>query len=416
MRKEMKKYLVLLCLVITGLLMAETYTLDDLIKAGLNNSYSLRQKEIMLKNSKLNATSAAFNLLPSADLAAGRSNIDDVYSSQASLSFDRTLTLTDPPIFNYISAGWDKENAALDRKQAQKQLVYDIYSAWLDMDQTQKEIVIQNENLAVLQNIKEQADLQYQLGRRTSFDVSQAEINVINAQLTIANLNNQLANQRAILFNLVKLPDNGAELIFPEPDSAALEIDFSFYSENTIPLQQLQTELKQSKLDKLQAKLGLLPSLYLSGSYRQSSLTNDLFDFDNYDGSYTLSTGLSWSLWTPWTKVGTYSQLANTLTLKQWQQEEELATLKLDRQTLQRDWDYLTATLTLNAKKSNQAKDNLRIAQEKYNLGTLSLIELEQARVDALDAELAVNKITYQLLKKIQEWNLLNSLPLLDKY
>jgi len=70
----------------------------------------------------------------------------------------------------------------------------------------------------------------------------------------------------------------------------------------------------------------------------------------------------------------------------------------------------------LNEKKLTQAEENLRMAQEKYNLGTLSLIELEQARVNSLDASLSANKIRFQLLKKIQEWNLLNSLPVLGKY
>ena len=56
------------------------------------------------------------------------------------------------------------------------------------------------------------------------------------------------------------------------------------------------------------------------------------------------------------------------------------------------------------------------IAQEKYKLGTLSLIDLEQAQVDALTAHLAENSLTYQLLKAAQQWNLLTSQPLLGKY
>jgi outer membrane protein len=416
MRKAMKRYLIILLLSISGLLMAGQYTLEDLIQAGLNNSYSLRQKNIMLRNSDLNIRSATFGLLPSVDVSASRTNTDGNYSSQGSLNIARSLTLTEPSFFNYKSAKLDKTIAQLDWQQAKKQLVYDIYSNWLDIAQTQKEIVIQNENLAVLQSIKDQADLQQRLGRRTSYDVNQTEINVINSQLAIASLRNQLTTQRATLFNLVKLQDDGSDFVFAESDAQTLNPDFSEFGAKPIALKQLQASIHKSKLDKLQSKLGLLPSLYVSGSFRESSVQNDVLDFANYDDSYTLSTGLSWSLWSPWTKGSSYAQSANSLTLKQWQLEEEQAALNLDRASLQRDWTYLTESLTLNARKSTQAKENLRIAQEKYNLGNLNLIELEQARVDALDAELAVNKITVQLQKKIQEWNLLNSLPLLEKY
>jgi outer membrane protein TolC len=102
--------------------------------------------------------------------------------------------------------------------------------------------------------------------------------------------------------------------------------------------------------------------------------------------------------------------------LKQWQYEENVSALNLDNQNLKREWNYLQEALALNRKKSAQANDNLLIAQERYNLGSLSMIELEQARINALEAELAVNKLTYQIQKKLQEWNLLNSQLILNKY
>jgi outer membrane protein TolC len=145
-------------------------------------------------------------------------------------------------------------------------------------------------------------------------------------------------------------------------------------------------------------------------------MNNDILAFGDYEDSYTLSIGLSWSLWTPWTKANSYSQVRNSLMLKQWQYDENVSALNLDNQNLKREWNYLQETMALNRKKAAQANDNLLIAQERYNLGSLSMIELEQARINALEAELAVNKLTYQIQKKLQEWNLLNSQLILNKY
>ncbi len=412
----MKRYLITAMLALSGMLFAGQYSLDNLIEAGLENSFSVRQKQILLQNARLEVRSAGWNLLPSADLAASRTNRDGNYSSNGSLEFARTFSLTEPSYFAYQNARLDKSIARLDVLQTRKELVYKVYAAWLDLAQLQKEIAIQNENLALVQKTREQTELQKNLGQKTVYDVSQSEINVINARLAINELQNQAAAKKAELLQMVKLNEADAEISFDNADSLDINLRFADAETSSLTLEQLRQSIRQSRLSKLQSKLGIFPSLYVSGSYGQHAVNNDILDFTGYDDSYTLAAGFSWSLWSPWTKGGNYTQSANSLMLKEWQMEEDTANLKLDQANLMRDWSYLQETLALNSRKSAQAKDNLRIAREKYSLGTLSYIELEQARVNALDAELAVIKITFQLKKKIQEWNLLNSLPILDKY
>jgi outer membrane protein TolC len=384
--------------------------------AGLNNAYSIRQKTVMQNNADLGARAAVWNLLPSADINASRSNTDGRYSNSGSIEFSRSLTLNDPAYFNYRQAGLDKSMAHLDWQQARKELVFNIYSAWLDINQTAKDISIQQENLTVLRKIRDQANLLKELGQRTSYDVTQTDINTINAELAIAQLQNQLAKQRADLLNLVKIKDNGEPLEEISIDTTNLTLDFSNAREETYLLTKFKQDIHKSQLDKLEQKIGLFPSVYVSGRYNYHSVNNDILKFADYEDTYTLSVGLSWSLWSPFTKGSYYGQIRNSLLLKQWQYDEGLATQNLNQANAQRDWQYLQESLDLNTRKATQAKDNLKIAQEKYDLGVLSFIELEQARVSSLEAELALVTITYQLQKKIQEWNLLNSLPILNKY
>jgi outer membrane protein TolC len=411
----MKRYLIIILVIATGILTARQYTLEDMIEAGLNSSYSMRQKNIMLKNAGLGVQNAAWNLLPSADVSFRRANTDERYSSNGSVVVSKSLTLNEPTYFNYRQASLDKSIAKLDWQQSKKELVYGIYTAWLDLAQLQKEISIREANLAVLRIIKQQTELKMQLGQRTAFDVNQSEINVINAELAIAELNNLMIKLRADLFNKVKLTDDGGDLLYAETRTD-LEPEFEDAEEEPFLLRQLRYDVKKSGLSKLQQKIGLLPTVVASATYGQYSTNNDVLQFDNYEDSYTLSLGVSWSLWTPFTKGSSYAQVRNSLTLKQWQYEEQQAALRLQKDNLRREWAFLSGTLALNTKKAAQATDNLRIAQERYNLGSLSLIELEQARVAALEAELAVNKLSFQLQKKAEEWNLLNSLLILDRY
>jgi outer membrane protein TolC len=125
---------------------------------------------------------------------------------------------------------------------------------------------------------------------------------------------------------------------------------------------------------------------------------------------------LSWSLWNPWTKSNSFARTKNSLLLQQWQYEDSQITLNNNLSSLQREWDALKLSLRLNTRKSIQAQENLRIAQERYTLGNLTQIELDQARIQSLEAQLALNQIQFNLLRKVQEWKLLYSLPILDKY
>lgn len=412
----MKRYFILSIMLIAGLLSAKTLMLDDLINAGLNNAYSFRQKQILRKNADLGLKSASWDLLPSADISAGRTNNDGHYSNNGSLVIAKSLSVNDPTFFNYMGAMIDKSMAIIDVQQARKELAYSIYSAWLDINQTRKEIAIRTENLGVLQKIKEQTILQKQLGQRTTYDVSQSEINVIDAQLAIVSLNNQLSTQRADLFNQLKLQDNGEEIESTPELTSELSLDFTKPKGNSFPLMMLKQEMYKTQLDKIQQKYKMYPSLVFSGRYDYHAVNNDLLKVADYEDTYTLSVGLSWSLWSPWTRGNDYARIKNSLLLKEWAYDEGVNSQSLNQSNLQREWLYLQESFSLNTRKAAQAKDNLLIAQEKYNLGSLSLIELEQARVNSLDAELALNKITYQLQLKIQEWNLLNSMLVLGKY
>jgi outer membrane protein len=395
----MKRYLIIVLVIITGILTAKDYTLDDLIEAGLNNSFAMRQKSIMLRNAGLSYQNAAWDLLPSVDVNYGRTNRDETYTSSASAVASKTLTLNEPTYFSFRQAHFDKSIAKLDWQQAKKEMVFSIFTTWLDLAQLQKEVTIQQENLAILRRIKQQSELQMQLGQRTSYDVNQTEINVINAELAIADLNNQMTKLRADLFNKVKLEDDGSPLAFAEavPNKSP---DYEQSNDEPFLLTQFKYETRKSWYSKLQQKIGLFPSVTFSASY----------------GEYSPSLGVRWSLWDPFTKANNYARVSNSYKLTQWQYDEEKSALRLDKDNLKREWTFLSETLALNNRKASQAADNLRIAQERYNLGSLSLIELEQARVASLEAELAVNKLTFQLQKKIQEWNLLNSLLILDKY
>jgi outer membrane protein TolC len=81
-----------------------------------------------------------------------------------------------------------------------------------------------------------------------------------------------------------------------------------------------------------------------------------------------------------------------------------------------RDLYFLDKTYRLQLLKAEQSAENLRIAEEKYRLGLISLLDLDQAQFDNLSAQIAVNSTHYNLLKQEQAIHLLLSQPILGQW
>lgn len=398
------------------MLSAAEYTLDQLIQAGLNSAYTLKQQEILLQNANLDLKNSRWDMLPAAEIAAARVNNDGKLSSTGSLTISKALTLNEPTYFSYKSSQSSRKAAALSLTQTRKQLVYNIYTGWLDILQKQREMSIQLTNLEVLQQALEQSRLLQELGKLTSYEVTQNEINLINAQLTLESLKNQILNARQTLFSSLQLKDEGYE--FTEGNSLQADTTLVFADPQELPLtlKQLKEEIYQTRLNEVQQHIAIYPSLRLSGSYVLGSTRNEVFKFGDYADTYSLSLNLSWSLWSPWQKGNSYSRIKNTLLMQEWQLDDKAGTLENNRNTIRREWESTKLTLSLNQKKAAQAEENLRIASERYRLGNLTQLELDQARVQALEASLAVNAARFELLRKVQQWKLECSYPLLGKY
>ncbi len=476
----MRKHIFLILLLMAGLisLYSKPLSLDELIKAGLDNAYSLKEKEILVTNSRLGVKSAAWDFLPSADVSACRENEDGEYSSSGKLEIAKDIELEDSDYFNYQQAQLDKSIADLNWQQTRKEIVFQIYSAWLDWSKTTQEEKILREYEEKLVTIKrdfekaqsplldDKKDLEAQsAAKMDSLEASDKEAGTSGKKLDIvrnrykmiqgrlANVNdsisfvstklntifynllqndvsktkvdlekaervNALKKQRAELFNLIGLTDKGEDI---EIASTLLDPSFTFKqsSKESLFITKSNTDLRKAQLELLQKKIGLYPTLKLSGNYGQSSENNDIFKFADYDKSYTFSMGLSWSLWSPWTKASNYSQLRNEVFLKELELSENQRVLSLDLQKLQDEWDYLKETLKLYTNIEDKARTSILHVKESFRYSDLSTVEfagIKDNAEDEKDAKLEINRIRFEMQKKVQEWNLLNSLPVLDKY
>jgi len=85
-------------------------------------------------------------------------------------------------------------------------------------------------------------------------------------------------------------------------------------------------------------------------------------------------------------------------------------------QNATQELEYLTRLDELYREKLEQSSQQIKIAEERYRLGLIELLELDKTRTDYIDADIAYNANLYQILAKQQNLNFLLSRPILGKW
>jgi len=413
-------FLTLLILIFPLLLSGEPYDLNSLIESGLQNSYDIQQEEANYKNYRSFLTSSWLGLLPTATISVSSQNAETVltdslsspgrdWTNSAWFSLSKTISLNEPSYYNVRTSILDKRSAELSYDDMRRTVAFNIFSKYLYVLESQKDLSIQRDNLKLQEKIHAQIQVQYATGEKSLLELKQSEISLIDYEIAVNEAENTLIQLRQDLFSYLNMKDSGYELSEPEFDIREDEI--SFQENNT--LFQKRNSLKSSKLSLFQQKMDFLPSLTLGYQYYNNSLGEDITDFDDYEDRYTISLTASYSIFGLLEKRESYLRLRRNVRIQELDleiskkdQRETLSNLESDMRTLRRSRD-------LYEDKLNLAKSNLEMAQEQFRLGIISLLDLDKAKLDYSNAQLSYNNRYYELIRKQEEINQTLSQPIL---
>lgn len=414
----MKRLLILL-MVLPLMLVAQEYGLDEMIQHGLDNSWSAQQSKLSYESSASNLSSATWNLLPDADLGL-RLNQDlhnqgpgaDL-TSAFNFSVSKTISLNDPAWFNYRQAKINKQKADVSYQTSVSAYAYEVFNAYIKVLRQQKQLLSLQENLAIQTRVWEQAKVLKQLGKNTDFDVKQSEIAVMNSQISIIQLENTIREDRQALFALVQMEDEGYELADLQPDEdyeiPALE------PETTSEVQMLRAEIASAKLNKTQSTLDYFPRLTLGYGFSRN-ISGDNFEFDRYSTTHNVYLNLSYSLWNHFKQGNSATRSNIAYRMAELNLADKLDDLNRQYASQSQQLQYLLRMDKLLEEKKQQSAAQIRIAEERYRLGLIDLLELDKTRTDYIDADISYNANRYQIITLQQAINFLLSHKILGKW
>ncbi|MBN2829074.1 MAG: TolC family protein [Candidatus Cloacimonetes bacterium] len=419
----MKRFTVLLLIATLAIgLFAEGYTLEQLIEEGMGNASSIRKSELNMDNANSSHNSSWLNFLPEAGVSYRKTESKDGDSESGSLSVSKTIALNEGDYFQFRGSEIDRSIAEISFDSAKKNLVYSILEAYLNILQTQKELEIQQENLALQERMYNEISLQVNQGRKTALDLNQTEIDKIDSQIQIDNLTNTLINLRADLFSMLKLDDNGSEFtdvnipITPPENLPAPKELKPDNNDNPFNFKIDYLDLKKMKINEWQSKLNFLPTITVTASYGQGSVNDEVLEFKNYDESYSVQLNASYSLWNIFTHGEDYRRYKNSLKNAEIDLQDNIDEFYNQYNKYIRELGYLHKTKSLYERKASQSAENLAVANEKYTLGLIDLIELERARISNLQARISLNQNYYSILRSQEKLNQLLSAPIMNRW
>lgn len=415
------KHLTLLILLLPVCLLAQQYTLDEMIQYGIENSWSMQKTELSYLSSKSNLSSAKWNLLPEASLGLRVEN--DLYSqlspevsdlsSSAGITVSKNISLNDAAWFNYKYASLDAKKARMMRESNTSKYAYEVFNAYLEVLSAQKQLASLEKNLEIQTRVWEQSQVLNQLGKNTSFDVKQSEIAMMNSRISIIQLENAISTQRRQLFGLVQMEDEGYDLTDLEPDP-----DFTvpaFSAEQSFGIKLLKADIERSELSRKQNWLDYFPRVNLAYNYSRNVGGQD-FEFDQYNSSHTVSLNLSYSLWNHFKQDQILKRSDFSLRLAELELQDQIDQNDRQYQIMDQELQYLQRLDELLQEKLAQSSDQIRIAEERYRLGLIELLELDKTRTEYIDADIEYNRNRYQILAKQQEINFLLARKILGRW
>lgn len=414
----MKRCLILF-LMIPVFLCAGTYKLDQMIEYGLTHSYQVQKEELSSELSSSSLRSAKWNLVPSAGINAGLSqDLDPVgsksgTSTTAGFEIGKTISLNDPAYFSYRNALVDRDAAGIRLQRGYRSYAYDVFQAYLETLSAHKRKSALEENLAIQSRVLEQSRVLLQLGKTTPFEVKQSEIAVMNSRISIIQLENSIATSRAKLFALVRMTDEGYPL-------ADLDVDLTktvpaFSTEEMAELKLLDQDMKRNELSLTQNRLDYFPRVSLSYNFSRRVYGDD-FKFDQYNTSHGVNLNLSYSLWNIFTngESATRSKINKQMLALSYQDAVETSRRSYD--SMAQELEYLLRLDELYEERLAQATEQIRIAEERYRLGMIQLLDLDKTRTDYISSDIEYNNNRYQIIQKQEALNYLLSHQILGKW
>lgn len=398
-------------------------TLQDAIKIALQKNSGLTKTENEVSRDESNLDAAYGRFLPTLSASAGwdwsRFKSENISQDTRSwgVGANSSIVLFDG-LSNFANLSRSKnslESIKLLIENKKQEVVFQTINLYYAIVETEQLLKVREENVKQQQKNLETIEERNRLGSVTMADVYQQQVQLGNAELEVIRTKNNLETAKSnLLFYLgLDVLENynySSEFTEAELQILATEFDTDYNRLNELVQQALENrrDYKAQKLtldsfyDNITiARSGHLPRLSGNLNYNTGAdVPGDLFKTHNYGVGLTLSLPIFSGF-----SVHNAIQSAEVDAMNyeiDLRDSERL--IKQDIQKTFLDLEAAKKSLIVTQKNVKAAEENLKIEQEKYNLGSGKLLDVlianttfQNAQTNYINAQFAYIKLNEEL-------------------
>ncbi len=304
----------------------------------------------------------------------------------------------------YDAARWGTRSSEQDAERVRQEVVLNVKQAFFALLQADKLVEVAQKTVEQTQSHLNQARAFFLAGSKPRFDVTRAEVDVNNANLSLINAKNSV-RVRTIALNNARGIDPGratqiSDELPPVPPLPTLEQAQPDALKNRPEYNKAQADIDAAKARVKAEESNYLPTLSASGAYNWAHGTTET-DFGNqslpgFSGqSLTSEIGDSWNagitlsvpLFQGGVTRGRVSEARANLLALEAQRDTIRQSILLELNQAFADLEGASARVEAMESAVKKAQESLELAQGRYQAGIGPYIEVTDAQLSAVQAE-----------------------------
>lgn len=315
-------------------------------------------------------------------------------------SYSAALNLSQK-IYDFGRTGGSVEGARFrvearsdDLSKARQDVIYNVKESYLVVSKAMGLIKVQESALAQAENHLKQAKAFYEAGAKARFDVTKAEVDKNSAKLELIKAKNAYSTAMASLKSRMGVDYSYPVEIMPVSEKArtpvSLEEGIKAALNNRPEIKSLDNGIKEGESNLKASRGGYFPSLTGSASvgyYNQYAVGADENLFQDKNQRWSIGLSLDVPLFEGFiTRAKVSESLANIESIKA-QRDTLVNSVTLEVTQAYLDLQNAVARIDVAESGLSMAKENLDIANGRYDAGVGTLLEVTDAQTALVKAE-----------------------------
>ncbi len=404
--------------------LGQGYNLDDCIDIALDGKKTLLSAELNVASAEKGVKGSYSGLLPSlnASTSAGRSHFPEIESITYNFQ-DSTPDTNVASYYDNMSAGfslsqqifdggrsWNRvkqaksnlDIAMMNQRSTKIQVIQNVIKSYYGLLQAQQLFDVAEQNLTMSEQQVELVQKQYDLGVVKKTDLLKGQVAKGKARVDVLTRKTNLQNSRRVLFNDMGLQDFGQTI-----DPVDLKWTPPIVPSSVNILELLKTQNPNLSISQARINLGdisykiaksmRMPSVNSSMSYSANGKDSDAL-VDAIKDKWSL--GINFSLSVPLYSGNSLSTQQHQAKLSKQQSEYSYITLlndlRVQAELLRESLNNYSEIIPLNQAIVASAEEDLKLARERYSLGSANILEV-------LDAQVSLTRSNSTLINTIHE-------------